>query len=359
MKKILAFALALLVVASMAACSKDPEKDPTENPDNTPDTEQSDDNTPEVPDDTTPEGNTPEDTTPGDDTPPDDGTDVTPETPTDDLTPTNEQVYARITVDLRSAPSVDASNVVGKLRYAQLATRIGVSEDWSKILFEGNEYYVATNCLNLYDPENPPVGGDEPIVDPDDLTPPEGGEGDDPVTPPADGTDDFVALPEAETVYVIAEGALNLRAEPSTTSAVVDRLAFGKQLQRIATNSAWSKVLYEGKECYVFSEYVTTDDIHATGYTELAAPQTMYVTASSLWVRYYPSMIEASIVPYTEHPGLHLGDVVSRVAISPDGTWSRVIINGNTYYVGSAYLSTTAPDGFEDIVPDDDPYTGK
>ena len=367
MKKILAFALALLVVASMAACSKDPDKDKDpQNPDTTPDTEQSGDDIPEPPDGTTPDNETPggetpenpDDTTPGTDTTPENPDDETPTTPTDEFTTVNEQVYARITVDLRSAPVVDANNVVSKLRYAQVATRIGVSDEWSKVLFEGNEYYVASNCLNLYDPANPPVGGeDEPIVNPGDIVDPPVGGDDQPDNPPASGSE-FVTLPAAETVYVIAEGALNLRAEPSTTSSIVGRVAFGKELERVAINDSWSKVIYEGKECYAFSEFLTSDDIHATGYTELAAPQTMYVTANSLWVRYYPSMIEASIVPYTEHPGLHLGDVVSRVAISPDGTWSRVIINGNTYYVGSAYLSTTAPDGFEDIVPDD-PYTGK
>ena len=353
MKKILAFALALLVVAAMASCNKDPDpdKDPTQDPDTPPITDTTpDDNTPETPDgdqgsDEDTPSNPDEDNTPGGDE-----TDLG-----DGFTLVNEQVYARITVDLRSAPAVDATNVTNKLRYAQVATRIGVSADgeWSKILFEGNEYYVASNCLNAYDPENPPLGSDsnEPIVNPEDIVDPDTGD-DQPDAPPA-GSDEFVPLEKSETVYVIAEGALNLRAEPNTTSAVVVKLAFGKSLERVATNGSWSKVIYEGKECYAFSEFLTADDIHATGYTELAAPQTMYVTANSLWVRYYPSMIEASIVPYTEHPGLHLGDAVSRVAISPDGSWSRVVINGNTYYVGSAYLSTTAPDGYEDVdVPD-------
>ena len=178
-----------------------------------------------------------------------------------------------------------------------------------------------------------------------------------PDNPPTPSVDDqgFTVLATPETVYVIVDGTLNLRAAPSVQSDSIASLTFGKQLQRIAVGESWSKVIYEGKEGYVFSEYITTDNLDTSNYTVLAAPKTMYVTAKDLWVRYYPSMLEASIVPYTEHPGLHFGDTVQCVAISPDSSWARVIINGNTYYVGYSWLSETVPGGYvggEDTTPD-------
>ena len=112
-------------------------------------------------------------------------------------------------------------------------------------------------------------------------------------------------------------------------------------------NDTWSEVTYRGVTYYAFSEFLTTEDISGEGYTELAAPQTMYVTASSLWVRYYPSMAEEAKVPYTVMDGLHYGDAVQCVAISPDNAWARVVIDGNQYYVGYKHLSTTHPEGGE------------
>ena len=116
-------------------------------------------------------------------------------------------------------------------------------------------------------------------------------------------------------------------------------------MQRVAWNDTWSEVVYEGKTYYAFSEFLTADDISGEGYTILAAPQTHYVTASSLWIRYYPSMVDTAIVPYTVLEGLHRGDAVQVVALSPDNVWARIVIAGNEYYVGNQYLTNVAPDG--------------
>ena len=333
-KKLLSLLLAVLLVACMAACS------PADDDDKQPD---SDD-----PQQTDPGANDPDPENP--ETPEDPGTPELPEQPSEPDKPVDpeagmteviEEIYATVTVDLRSAPEVDVNNIVGVFRYGERATRIKVSDEWSKIRYQNQEYFVATNCLALYEAS---------IVLPGDVvTPPEGGE---PTVTP--DLTDFVRLETPETVYVIAESALNLRNAPGMDGEVKAKVAFGVKMERVAMNANWSEVTYNGQTYYAFSEFLTTDDITGEGYTVLAAPQTMYVTASALWVRYFPSMVEEAKVPYTVFEGLHKGDAVQVVALSPDSAWARVVISGSEYYVGYQHLSHTAPDGVENdpiIIP--------
>jgi uncharacterized protein YgiM (DUF1202 family) len=184
---------------------------------------------------------------------------------------------------------------------------------------------------------------DESVVLPGDKTD-EGGETVDP------DTSEFVKLDVPETVYVVVDTALNLRAEPHINGEVKMRVGFGTQMERVALNNSWSEVSYNGQTYYAYSEFLTNEQITDEGYTPLAAPQTMYVTAQSMWVRYYPSMLEAAKVPYTVMDGLHYGDAVQVIAISPDNSWAKVIIMGNEYYVGYQHLSTAAPAGGGEIV---------
>jgi uncharacterized protein YgiM (DUF1202 family) len=200
---------------------------------------------------------------------------------------------------------------------------------------------VATNCLALYE---------NSVELPGDVVTPPAGE--DPA--PTPDLTDFVRLETPEAVYVIAESALNLRNAPGMDGEVKAKVAFGVKMERVAKNATWSEVTYNGQTYYAFSAFLTTDDITGEGYTVLAAPQTMYVTASALWIRYFPSMVEEAKVPYTVLGGLHKGDAVQVVALSPDGAWARVVISGGEYYVGYQHLSHTVPDGAENepiIIP--------
>ena len=328
LKKILAFALALLVVASMAACQND-------QPEETPDDQQGQqtENPTDPSQSTTDPVGDPEMTP--DPEPEDDPVvepDPVPADPEAGMASVSEQVYATVTVDLRSAPSVDGE-AVAVLRYGQRATRTKKGETWSKITYQGVEYYVASNCLALYD---------ETVVLPSDKT--------DEGTTVAPDTSEFVKLDAPETVYVVADTALNLRAEPHINGEVKLRVGFATKLQRTALNNSWSEVVYNGQTYYAYSEFLTNEQITDEGYTPLAAPQTMYVTASSMWIRYFPSMLEAAKVPYTVMDGLHYGDAVQVIAISPDNTWAQVVIAGNEYYVGYQYLSTQPPEASGEVV---------
>ncbi len=329
LKKILTFALALLVVASMAACSNDKPDDQKDDPTN-PDQQGETPGTPDNPDD------------PDDPDTPDNPDDTqTPTDPEDQMTVVNEEVYATVTVDLRSAPEVSTDNVVGVLRYGQRATRVKVSDEWSKIVYQENEYFVASNCVALYTSSVVLPGDKTDTPDPDKTDDPS--KTDTPVTPTPD-LSDFTKLEKSESVYVIAETALNLRTAPNTSAESKMKVGFGVKLERVAMNDSWSQVIYRGETYYAYSKFLTNEDISGEGYTELAAPKTMYVTATALWVRYYPSMSDEAKVSYTVLDGLHYGETVQCVAISPDNVWARIVIDGNQYYVGYKHLSDTHPD---------------
>lgn len=59
-----------------------------------------------------------------------------------------------------------------------------------------------------------------------------------------------------ETVYVQAT-SLNVRVKPGTDAEAVGRLKQGDAVKRTGYSEKWSRVVYQGKECYVASEYLT------------------------------------------------------------------------------------------------------
>lgn len=74
-----------------------------------------------------------------------------------------------------------------------------------------------------------------------------------------------------ETVY--ATTRVNVRKEPSQTSAVIALLSSGEEVKRIGYSAGWSKVVYQGETCYVSSDYLTTEkpaETQAAAETEAA-----------------------------------------------------------------------------------------
>jgi uncharacterized protein YgiM (DUF1202 family) len=64
---------------------------------------------------------------------------------------------------------------------------------------------------------------------------------------------------------------------------VVTKLSFGTKLERIAKNEAgWSVVVYEGKQYYLSSDYVTTEDITGSSFVALEEAINKTVTADVL-----------------------------------------------------------------------------
>lgn len=60
-----------------------------------------------------------------------------------------------------------------------------------------------------------------------------------------------------ETVYVTGD-RVNLRTSGSTSATVVTKLNKGVELKRTGYSDKWSRVTYDGKECYISSDYLST-----------------------------------------------------------------------------------------------------
>ena len=83
--------------------------------------------------------------------------------------------------------------------------------------------------------------------------------------------------------------------------------------------------------------------------TRLETPETVYVTADSLFVRMFPNFEDSGVIV----GGLKKNQAVTRVAISEDGGYSVILYTPESgdkagqegeYYVGSRYLTTTEPE---------------
>lgn len=59
-----------------------------------------------------------------------------------------------------------------------------------------------------------------------------------------------------ETVYVNATD-LNVRVSPSSTAQSVGKLNRGEKLRRTGYSQSWSRIIYQDRECYVASQYLT------------------------------------------------------------------------------------------------------
>ncbi|MEY8353161.1 N-acetylmuramoyl-L-alanine amidase [Lachnospiraceae bacterium 54-53] len=64
--------------------------------------------------------------------------------------------------------------------------------------------------------------------------------------------------PADETVYVTGS-EVNIRKSPSASGEVLAKLEKGVSLRRTGSGESWSRVVYQEKECYISSRYVSAD----------------------------------------------------------------------------------------------------
>ncbi len=130
-----------------------------------------------------------------------------------------------------------------------------------------------------------------------------------------------------ETVY--ASQTVNVRKSPSTDGEQAGQLYAGESIQRIGTEGEWSKVLFEGEECYIKSEFLTAEQIQAADDGFEVVDE--YVEAlQNVRMRKSPST-EGEIVGTLDG-----GTEVHRIGYSEQ--WSRIQYNGETCYVASEFL---------------------
>lgn len=146
-------------------------------------------------------------------------------------------------INLRSAPSTAADNVVSQAANGELLRRTGINNDtgWSRVEYNGQVLYAVSSYLTA------------------DLT----------VQPPTAAPDEnSVSTKDGRTITFVdcddnisPKMYVNLRLEPSTSEGndtVHCRLEYGEVVHRtgVSEDSGWSRVEYDGIVLYVVTSYM-------------------------------------------------------------------------------------------------------
>lgn len=141
-----------------------------------------------------------------------------------------------------------------------------------------------------------------------------------------------LALANVSTVS--ATTALNVRAQPNTSSQILGVLSSGEQVERRGDpQGQWTPVRYRGQDAWVFSEFVSLGNLNAAsgGTATATAPLNIRVGSSTL----------TPVIGV-----LRVGESVA-VTGGQSGGWIPVSYQGRSGYAYAAYLSfdssTSAP----------------
>lgn len=149
-----------------------------------------------------------------------------------------------------------------------------------------------------------------------------------------DGSETTVSGGDAQTasdepVYAVATTTVNVRSSDSEQADRLGKATGGSRLQVLEQRvNGWSKVLYEGKEGYIKSEFLQVE-----GTAESAAGQ-----ATTGTVKANTNInVRASASEKAEKLGvLAGGDTADLIAV--EGDWCKIKYNGKTGYVKSEYV---------------------
>lgn len=304
MRKIITLVLALIMILSLAACKP---VEPVETTDPVTDAPETDE--PVIGSDET-EAPTDSDTTAADET----------EAPISlEFIEVNETVYVYGTdvLNVRKEASAD-SEKMGEMKEGEQVTRLGYNEKWSIISYYGEPRYASSAYLTTHAP-----------IEFEDKT---------------------------DTVYIIAEGTLNLRKKPSPNSDVVAYLPYGTELDRTGIaamedefGTLWSRLLYNGEVCYASTGYlsekepaVIEDDFNTVNEDVYIVAKKGDTVIETLNLRATPSLSGNIIAsPAAGTKLLRIG--VAKQADDEEIIWSKVIYNNVICYASSSYLTTEAP----------------
>lgn len=161
---------------------------------------------------------------------------------------------------------------------------------------------------------------------------------------------------EAVEEDVTAKDAAIIRIQPNTEGivTVAGQLRNGQFLKRVGINkeTGWSKVIFDGKECYAISYLLTTDKEYKTkapenpdnriltsdGYIVLFRDCDDVVTVAtqqSVNLRTEPSTAQGGSTVSAQLKG---GLTARRTGVSIDAGWSRVEFNGLVLYVVTNFV---------------------
>ncbi len=176
-----------------------------------------------------------------------------------------------------------------------------------------------------------------------------------PESTPAETPPEVITFEDCdEAVYVSGTaGQLKLRTTTvfdESNANVAHYIDEGTELRRIGKHETWSKVVYENKEYYTSSKYlstekpgVETDPVVEITFTD--RDETVYVKEGTANIRSFPSHDSKYVIT-----SLAAGTELKRTGIAfdtendPEGLgWSRVEYEGQICYMRNSTLTTEKP----------------
>ncbi len=147
--------------------------------------------------------------------------------------------------------------------------------------------------------------------------------------PAAEATEPQPSYASVNYVLYISANQLNLRAGPSTDSAILAELKFGDTVTCVGENADWMQVTFNDLSGYVKTEYTSQTMV----FREVS--KTVYVKSSKLNLRAEPSTDSAILMTLT---------YMTKLTCTGEGDgWSKVkTATGKVGYVSSQYLTTKA-----------------
>ncbi len=166
-----------------------------------------------------------------------------------------------------------------------------------------------------------------------------------PESTPNDQPEEIVFTDCDEKVYVVDTMSglwLRTATDFDDDSVKKEHVEYGTELRRIGKHETWSKVVYENKEYFASSAYLSTEKPEAFNFDEV--DETVYVTEEA-FIRSFPSRDEKYIVT-----SLAKDTALKRTGImfepvdpenNPDGEygWSRVEYDGQICFMRNSVLS--------------------
>ena len=183
----------------------------------------------------------------------------------------DENLYVNIdSLNVRSGPGTEYDKITS-IELNTKVHRIGVGNNgWSKIEYNGHDAYVFSDYLSY---EKTVLDTNLNKIEPKpEITPaptPEIEAETDAGTKPEIEAESEAIVVEPEVVYTevdeylyVSSSTLNIRTGPGTEYSKIATVSLNTKLHRIGVgDNGWSKIEYDGQDAYVYSDYLSYEEI--------------------------------------------------------------------------------------------------
>ena len=255
------------------------------------------------------------------------------------------------TLNLRTSPSLNAEVITRIPANAEVTLSdqdASSNAEWVRVAYRGMTGYVMKQYLSIggqYS-QQPVASNDQNSAPPSGVIVPELKAPD--AVQPQQNLSQMLGMGRVSVEK--ANGHLNLRQDPSTSSPVLVMVNQGEQVEVYALGAEWAEIRYQGVYGYASSKYINMSGgaasappvavltVSAGSAASLSSGTAWVVTESGEGNLFLRAKASASSAARARVPH---GSALA--VLSTEGDWTRVKYSGQTGYVKSSYLKASAP----------------